>query len=102
MQKYQILTFIALSLFPFLGFSQCVASYPYSEDFEANGQNGWNSLALVGNFNTWAFGTPAKPFINSAGSGINSWVTGGLGSGDFSNNEKSAVVSLALTCVSFS
>lgn len=99
MQKHQLLTFIALFLFPFWGFSQCITTYPYSEDFELNGQNGWTSAALVGTFNTWAFGTPAKAVINSAGSGVNSWVTGGLSTGNYSNNEKSAVVS---PCFDFS
>lgn len=99
MQKHQLLTLIALALFPFLGFSQCVSSYPYVEDFETNGQNGWTSQILTGTANTWAFGTPAKLFINSAGSGVNSWVTGGLGTAYYTNGEKSTVVS---PCFDFS
>ncbi len=99
MQKYLLLTIIALFLAPSWGFAQCINIFPYSEDFEANGQNGWDSLALVGSYNTWAFGTPAKPVINSAASGVNSWVTGGLSSGDYSNSEKSGVVS---PCFNFS
>ncbi|MCH8318361.1 MAG: hypothetical protein IIA88_07665, partial [Bacteroidetes bacterium] len=71
-----------------------VSTFPYLEDFEA-GQGGWSSGGIN---STWAFGTPAKTTINSAGSGVNSWVTGGLGIGSYNNLENSQVVS---TCFDF-
>ena len=52
-----------------------ISSLPYFENFEA-GQNGWR--ITNGSAGTWAFGTPAKSVINSAASGANCFVTGGL------------------------
>ena len=66
-----------------------VTTFPYLENFES-GQGGWSSGGIN---STWAFGTPAKATINSAGSGVNSWVTGGLGLGFYNNLENSQVVS---------
>ena len=65
-----------------------ISTYPYFEDFES-GQNGWIINNGVGG--TWAFGTPAKTTINSAGSGVNSFVTGGLGTGFYIDFENSYV-----------
>lgn len=64
-----------------------ITSYPYLEDFES-GVNGWviNNLQV----GTWAFGTPAKPVINSAASGVNCFVTGGL-TGTYNNTEQAYV-----------
>ncbi|MDD2943416.1 MAG: hypothetical protein PHC51_10680 [bacterium] len=45
-------------------YCQCVAA-PFLEDFEG-GASGW---VAGGTSSTWAFGTPAKTAINSAGSG---------------------------------
>ncbi len=65
-----------------------IATFPYFQDFET-GQNGWRiSNNGIG---TWAFGTPAKTTINSAGSGVNSFVTGGLGTGTYVDNDNSWV-----------
>ncbi|MCK6639027.1 MAG: T9SS type A sorting domain-containing protein [Bacteroidia bacterium] len=64
-----------------------IATYPYYQDFET-GQNGWR--IFNGNNGTWAFGTPAKPIINSAASGVNAFVTGGL-TGSYVDNENSYV-----------
>ncbi len=72
---------------------QCISNYPNVENFDINGQNGWGSVIVSGLLNTWEFGTPAKVTINSPGSAPNCWVTGGLSSGKYGNNEKSAVVS---------
>ncbi len=72
-----------------LGFGQKIATFPYFEDFE-NGQGGWNS---GGSSSSWAFGKPNKSVINSASSGNNSWVTGGLGGGTYNPNENSNVSS---------
>lgn len=65
-----------------------ISNYPYYMDFET-GQNGWRiTNNTVG---TWAFGTPAKTTINSAASGVNAFVTGGLGTGFYANNDNSWV-----------
>ncbi|MBW8050215.1 MAG: hypothetical protein FVQ77_07730 [Cytophagales bacterium] len=66
-----------------------VTTFPYLENFET-GQGGWSSGGIN---STWAFGTPAKTTIDSAGSGVNSWVTGGLGLGFYNSLENSQVVS---------
>ncbi|MEL7535161.1 MAG: hypothetical protein AAFN10_27910, partial [Bacteroidota bacterium] len=65
-----------------------ISTYPYQQDFE-NGTEGWLS---AGENNSWAFGTPAKTIINSAASGSNAWVVGGL-QGEYGPNESSAVQS---------
>jgi len=72
-----------------------ISSFPYNENFE-NGQGFWTS---GGTLSSWAFGTPAKSVINSAASGVNSWVTGGLTTGTYNANEKSFVES---PCFDFS
>lgn len=65
-----------------------VSAYPYIEDFES-GNGGW----LPGGTNgSWALGLPAKNTINSAASGVNSYVTGGLGTTPYNNNEDSHVL----------
>ncbi|MCA9321548.1 MAG: hypothetical protein KDB53_12465 [Planctomycetes bacterium] len=64
-----------------------ITSFPYSEDFEG-GQGNW---ASSGTNDSWAFGTPAKPVINGADSGVNCWVTGGL-TGQYPNNEQSQLI----------
>ncbi len=65
-----------------------ISTYPYVQDFET-GQNGW---VINNNVNgTWAFGTPAKTTINSASSGVNSFVTGGLGTGFYMDSDNSWV-----------
>ncbi len=65
-----------------------IATYPYFQDFET-GQNGWR--IFNGSAGTWAFGTPAKTTINSAASGLNSFVTGGLGTGTYNDNDNAWV-----------
>lgn len=72
-----------------------ISTYPSVEDFE-NGPNTWTS---GGTANSWAFGTPAKTIIIGASSGVNAWVTGGLGTNSYNNNENSWVVS---PCYDFS
>lgn len=66
-----------------------VDSYPYFENFES-GFGGWNPDLLNSQNSSWAFGTPAKPTIQGASSGINAWTTGGL-SGSYSANENSSL-----------
>jgi hypothetical protein len=65
-----------------------ITTYPYFQDFEL-GQAGWRINNNSGG--TWAFGTPAKTVINTAGSGVNSFVTGGLGTGSYNNGDNSWV-----------
>ena len=65
-----------------------ISTYPYFEDFES-GNGGWLS---GGSANSWAFGTPAKTTIQGAYSGSNAWVTGGLGTTQYNNNEDSYVL----------
>ena len=74
-------------------------TYPYFEDFES-GKGGWEVLSTPSS--SWAFGTPNKQTINSAASGINAWVTGGLDlsfinnsaqAGFYNANEDSYVIS---------
>ncbi|MDP2388418.1 MAG: T9SS type A sorting domain-containing protein [Bacteroidota bacterium] len=65
-----------------------ITSYPYFQDFET-GQNGW--LINSGTLGTWAFGTPAKTTIIGAASGLNAFVTGGLGTGFYNDLENSYV-----------
>ena len=65
-----------------------VNSYPYIEDFEG-GMGGWVSSGVN---SSWAFGNPAKSTIVGAASGVNCFVTGGLGTGDYNGNEDSQVL----------
>ncbi len=80
---------LLVCLFSFLlinsTYAQPINSFPYLEDFE-NGNGGW----IPGGSGTWTLGTPAKNVINSAASGSNSYITGGL-SGQYSPNENSFV-----------
>jgi hypothetical protein len=64
-----------------------VGTFPYTEDFEANA-GGW---FVTGVLPSWAWGTPAKNTITGAASGIKAWVTGGLGTGDYADNENNYV-----------
>ncbi len=49
-----------------------LGSDDYFEDFES-GTGGW--IYDQGDTNTWSFGTPARPDINIAASGVNAWYT---------------------------
>ncbi len=68
--------------------AQCgtpVNSFPYSESFETS-DGGWVS----GGFgNDWAWGTPAKTIINTAGGGVRCWITGGLTGGSYTDGAAS-------------
>ncbi len=65
-----------------------ISTYPYLQNFET-GQNGW--VINNGSVGTWAFGTPAKTIINGASSGVNAFVTGGLGTGFYNDLDNSYV-----------
>ncbi len=70
--------------------AQCINAFPYVEDFEAN-IGGWASGGSVGV--DWAWGSPTKSVINSAGSGVKCWITGGLASLAYNAGERSFVKS---------
>lgn len=65
-----------------------VSTYPYFEDFES-GTGGWRVVDDNG-VSTWELATPAGTVINSAFSGVNSWVTNATGT--YSPDDNSAVV----------
>ncbi len=72
--------------------AQCVttiATFPYFEDFEAS-PGGWTA---GGNANDWTWGQPVKPNINTAGSGVNCWITGGLNNASYNPGQRSFVES---------
>lgn len=68
--------------------AQCVTpinSFPYQEGFETN-DGGWFS---GGTGSDWAWGTPSKPVIQTAGSGSRCWIVGGLTGSSYTNGEAS-------------
>jgi gliding motility-associated-like protein len=69
--------------------AQCVTVYPYVENFETT-NGAWTS---GGTGNSWAWGTPNKPNINSAGAGVKCWITDGLTGSSYVNCERSWVQS---------
>ena len=78
--------------------SQCtvpINSFPYQQDFELT-DGGWQP---GGTASDWAWGSPAKPVINSAGQGVKCWVTGGLTNSSYNSAEKSWIQS---PCFDFS
>jgi len=68
----------------------CINAFPHVEDFEAGPV--WTSNQFYA-ANDWAWGTPAHPVINSAGSGTKSWCLGGLTGAFYQFNEQSWVQS---------
>ena len=72
--------------------AQCatpVNTFPYVADFETS-QDNWTS---GGTNNDWAWGTPTKPTINTAGSGSKCWISGGLTTSFYNYSEASWVQS---------
>jgi len=51
-----------------------ISLFPYNQDFES-ANTGWYSSAVSG-VDAWVSGTPAKPNMNTAHSGMNVWITG--------------------------
>jgi gliding motility-associated-like protein len=69
-------------------YSQCatpITIFPYNESFES-GTGGWFA---GGAGSDWIWGTPAKPVIQTAGSGTKCWVVGGLTGSAYTNSEAS-------------
>ena len=68
--------------------AQCtggINSFPYNEGFETS----TGSWVSGGAGNDWAWGTPSKPVISSAGGGSKCWVIGGLTGSSYTNAEAS-------------
>lgn len=68
--------------------AQCstpISVFPYNEGFETSNGN-WTT---GGNFSDWAWGTPAKAFINGAASGTKCWIVGGLTGSSYNDAEAS-------------
>ncbi len=68
--------------------AQCgtpISTFPYNEGFET-GNGGWTA---GGTFSSWAWGAPSKPVINSAATGTNCWIVGGLTGSAYSDGEAS-------------
>jgi gliding motility-associated-like protein len=101
--KYFVFRFKALLIFCCTvltseAWSQCgitISSFPYHEDFETS-DGGWTS---GGANNDWVWGTPAKPVITGAGSGVKCWITGGATTSFYNFSERSYVES---PCFNFS
>ncbi|MFN8288301.1 MAG: gliding motility-associated C-terminal domain-containing protein [Chitinophagales bacterium] len=70
-------------------YSQCVTTYPYSQDFELNNGN-WTA---GGSVSDWAWGTPTKAVISQAASGTKCWIVGGLSNSSYNLGESSFVQS---------
>jgi gliding motility-associated-like protein len=86
------LTFFFLLFTGLQAKSQCaftINTFPYSEDFETT-TGGWMSGGIG---NDWAWGSPNKSYIQTAGSGLKCWVTGGLNGSSYSNGARSYVES---------
>ena len=68
--------------------AQCatpISTFPYTEDFEIT--NG--SWITGGTGSDWAWGSPSKPVITGAASGLKCWITGGLTGSSYTNGEAS-------------
>ncbi len=69
--------------------SNAITIFPFTENFESS-----NGGFTVGGGNpSWAYGTPAKVVISTAGSGTKCWITGGLSGSAYNNNENSTLTS---------
>lgn len=90
-----LLTLIICCMTAILSSAQCVSTFPYRQDFEAN-RGSWTS---GGTANDWAWGTPNKSKINRAGQGTKCWITGGLSGTSYNNGERSYLES---PCFDFS
>lgn len=87
-----IRSFIAIAAFlivPFSGaLAQCVSpinTFPFTENFELS-NGGW---IVGGNAPDWAWGSPSKAVITTAGQGSKCWVVGNLTGNSYNPNELS-------------
>lgn len=94
--KYRFcITVLFALLFNTASLAQCISAFPYNEGFETS-QGNWTS---GGTNNDWAWGTPSKPVITAAGSGLKCWITGGLSKSSYNNGELAWIKS---PCFNFS
>lgn len=83
-----ILLFLLLTMISGEALCQCnggISVFPYNENFEANSGSWLNG----GTSSDWAWGTPSKPVITSAGGGNKCWIIGGLTGSSYHNGELS-------------
>lgn len=81
-----IIFYVLLFFIPYTSPAQCtgaISSFPYNENFETSNGNWFTG----GTYSDWAWGTPSKPVINKAGSGIKCWITGGLNKTGYNDGE---------------
>lgn len=74
-------------LWSFGGLAQCgttISAFPYNEGFEAG--PAWTAGGAASD---WAWGTPAHPLINAAGSGSRAWCIGGLSGTNYNGGQQS-------------
>ncbi len=100
MKPYRIIALFLFSVFigPVYSIAQCtsfVNNFPYNEDFETSNGN-W---VTGGTSPDWAWGTPQKPVIKNAGTGLKCWITGGLNKPAYNSGENAWVKS---PCFDFS
>ncbi len=88
MKKILFFALITL-LFNKIAEAQCISTFPHVESFETN-NGSWVAGGTGGN---WAWGSPSKTNITSAGAGIKCWVTGGLTGSGYNSCERSWVKS---------
>lgn len=72
-----IIVYLLTAVYSFTGNTQCtqtVTAFPYQESFE-NNTGAWTT---GGTASSWAWGTPSKTVINTAGDGTRCWMAGGL------------------------
>ena len=75
-----------------LATAQCgvtINTFPYNESFELNTGN-WVSGGV---FDDWAWGTPNKAIIQTAGNGTKCWMVGGLAGATYNFDERSYLLS---------
>lgn len=92
--SFKILFTFIVFLFKEQGFAQCISIYPNTQNFE--GSAAWTTGGVN---NDWAWGTPSKSTINSAGGGNKCWITGGLNGASYAGGQQSYIES---PCYNFS
>ncbi|MEL6631539.1 MAG: T9SS type A sorting domain-containing protein [Bacteroidota bacterium] len=74
---YILMSFVSLWIASPAGYSQCVNSFPYFEDFESS-DGGWTAGPInsggIG-ASTWVWDIPMNPVIDTAFSGVSCWIT---------------------------
>lgn len=92
MKKWILWVLIPAIMGPVQLWSQCttpISTFPYQEGFEG-GPSNWFSGGIN---DDWAWGTPNKSLIQTAGGGTKCWVVGGLTGSFYSYGQRSYVQS---------